>query len=913
MKAAAVAPPLELAPDLAEAGRFIAALTGSADTSMTWQTLPEGGTGGRAGKRRGQELQGTLEQVADKLIAENRLGRGIFVCINDTGGRKRTAENIKAVRALYMDWDSGSPLDLIATLRPVPHIVVESSTGKAHAYWLVSDCGLADFKPTQQALAARYGADPAVCDLPRIMRVSGFLHCKHDPFLSHIVSTHDAPPYTLAQIKTGLLPGESTTAIGGFEAAQNAIKKARKSAKATTAPSSTGAAGADQWLKILASLLPALKPFRFESNEQWQPIAMSVHSECIKHDCIDEGYALLDKHAQGHKGYDEPSNRKRFYSFSDKVGGVAVGTLYRCALADGWQPPNEWKGGYSVDSEGVRALGLRKGETRLPPLLICGPLTIAADATDKNGGGFCRLLKFTDRRGTAREWLMPLALLAGDGAELRAELLSRGLWIADDKGRREHVMRYINSARDLPHITYTDTLGWFGGVYVLPDRAIGTIEGGGSVIYRGNDTDTARRAQGTPDTWRAHVAALAAGNPRLAFAISAAFAAPLLHLAGIDGGGIHFSGGSSQGKTSIVRAAASVWGAPDYVHTWRATANGIEGTARQRNDGLLILDELNQVAPGEAGETAYMLANGRGKSRMSRTGEPRPVAQWRLLYLSTGELGLEQHAQKKGQRVEAGQMVRLAEIPADAGEGFGIYDTLHGRADGAALSNDLVAAAAAHYGTAGIQWLEYLTANYTAAATEARALVEKFTADILPPGAEGQAIRGAQRFALIAAAGEMATAQSITGWKPGEALAAARRVFADWIDARGGGGNQETRAILQQVRGFLEKHGTSRFIRFGRNEAAQDLAVTDGMRANRAGYVRYDLLDGPVFYVLSGVYAQEVCAGRNKRDVSKVLQAAGWLPLPGKDGKSGQLETLPDVGRVRVYELGPKALQGEIN
>ena len=45
------------------------------------------------------------------------------------------------------------------------------------------------------------------------------------------------------------------------------------------------------------------------------------------------------------------------------------------------------------------------------------------------------------------------------------------------------------------------------------------------------------------------------------------------------------------------------------MQTWRATANGLEAAAELHNHGLLCLDELGQVDPKEAGETAYLLAD----------------------------------------------------------------------------------------------------------------------------------------------------------------------------------------------------------------------------------------------------------------------------------------------------------------
>lgn len=63
---------------------------------------------------------------------------------------------------------------------------------------------------------------------------------------------------------------------------------------------------------------------------------------------------------------------------------------------------------------------------------------------------------------------------------------------------------------------------------------------------------------------------------RVAFAVSLAFAAPLLRLVGMDGGGYHLKGESTDGKTTTMKAATSVCGGPDYWQTWRATGNALE-------------------------------------------------------------------------------------------------------------------------------------------------------------------------------------------------------------------------------------------------------------------------------------------------------------------------------------------------
>jgi hypothetical protein len=81
----------------------------------------------------------------------------------------------------------------------------------------------------------------------------------------------------------------------------------------------------------------------------------------------------------------------------------------------------------------------------------------------------------------------------------------------------------------------------------------------------------------------------------------------------------------------------------------------------------------------------------------------------------------------------------------------------------------------------------------------------------VPAQADGQVVRVAARFALVAAAGELATALGILPWPAGEASVASSRCFNDWLVARGDKGPEEISAGIRQVRSFLEMHGSSRF------------------------------------------------------------------------------------------------------
>jgi hypothetical protein len=143
-------------------------------------------------------LHGTFKQRARTLERLNAQCAGIFVTVNETDLKGRNADNVTRVRAIFADLDG---VDLeeakakLAEVGLVPHITVMSSPGRWHLYMLVTDFPLASFTDTQQRLIKLLGSDPAVHDLPRVMRLPGFLHQKGEPFPSACVMIGDHEPY----------------------------------------------------------------------------------------------------------------------------------------------------------------------------------------------------------------------------------------------------------------------------------------------------------------------------------------------------------------------------------------------------------------------------------------------------------------------------------------------------------------------------------------------------------------------------------------------------------------------------------------------------------------------------------------------------------------------------------------------
>ncbi len=579
---------------------------------------------------------------------------------------------------------------------------------------------------------------------------------------------------------------------------------------------------------------------------------------------------------------------------------------------------------FTVDDSGVWHVGIDQDGKRKPPEWVCSRLDVEARTRDQDGGGWGYLLTFADPLGKVKQWAMPARMLSGDGGEYRAALLGLGLIVAPSTRARNLLTQYIQTRQPEQFASCTDRVGWHGRAFVLPHETIG--DDAERIVFQ---TETAMentfRARGSPEQWRERIGAPCAGNSRLVFAVACAFAGPLLRPAGVESGGFHFRGDSSSGKTTALKVAASVYGGPSYLQRWRTTDNALEAIAAQHSDCLLILDELAQVDPKTAGECAYMLANEQSKARATRNATPRPRLAWRLLFLSAGELGLADHMAEGMKRTRTGQEVRMADIPADAGAGMGAFECLHGHEGGAAFAKHITQQAGSVYGVAGRAWLLWLTQHADTLKADIRQRAAALAAQLVPDGSSGQVERVGARFALVGAAGELATAAGLTGWQPGESERAARACFNAWLEARGGIGNGEVVAMLRQVRRYLETNGEGRFTQWHR--AADDHAPKT---LQRAGFRRMVGEDGqPIktdadhqrefgermtpamgeavrfeYFILPETFRAEVCVGFDYKTVARVLLDHACL-MPDKGRAFDTRQRLPGMGLGWCYRITP--------
>lgn len=498
------------------------------------------------------------------------------------------------------------------------------------------------------------------------------------------------------------------------------------------------------------------------------------------------------------------------------------------------------------------------GEPKPVDTWVCTPIHAIAMTATAGGESFGLLLRFIDSYGKWREWSVPMYLLKGSGEEMRGELLNLGVRM--DIKNRALLPQWLMSSFPEQRLIAALQTGWHQNSFVLPQRTIGSD----NVRFQSehaahNDFVTA----GTLEEWRDTVAKPCSGNSLLILAVSSAFTGPLLKITKqieSGGAGIHFMGDSSQGKTTALQVAGSVWGAPGFVRTWRATSNGLEATAAALNDTLLILDEISECNPKDIGEIVYSLSNGVGKQRAKRTGGARAAAHWRIITLSSGERTLADHMAEAGKHVKAGQNARFLDIPA-TGQKYGLFNTLHGRADGRVFADGLKQATGACYGHAGPAFVDALI-------REDRDLPALFALTCEIPrlaGEDGLDGRAASMFALIGMAGELATEYGLTSWSEGEAMEAAIWGYEAWRDYRGLG-QTENRQILQSIEEFIQLHGDSRFSRIPDKSSNVQ---------HRAGYWE-DTQEGRV-YLFNSPGLREAGHGFGIKRILIALKEEGWI------------------------------------
>jgi putative DNA primase/helicase len=490
-------------------------------------------------------------------------------------------------------------------------------------------------------------------------------------------------------------------------------------------------------------------------------------------------------------------------------------------------------------------------------------------------------------------------------------LLNRGMDI--ELNGLKHLNLLLSGAKPERVITSVPRRGWRGDVFIIN----GDDEFELDRRLEGNFSQA-----GTLDDWKKNVAGFCGGNALAMFGITTMFVSPLLPWLSVEADGVyHIVGATSSGKTSILRAAASVWGRGErgskggFIQSWLHTGNHLELMCEGHNHIGLTLDELSQLSPDAAADIAYKIAHGTGKGRMRADGGSRTTKTWRVVGLSSGEKGLDHLVamSRRGggrSRLEGGAEVRFVSIPAD-GYQYRAFSELHGCADGGEYAVDLERRTNKYYGVAGPAFVDKLAKNFRQVETFTDPMRVQLLQRMDPhmQGTSDQARRVAGRFVSVMLAGCLAAHWKILPWSPVEITDAVEEVFHLWKKAHDDAkASSDTEAAWRRIQNAFQRHETNRFTqikitmvnRKGETDIkrkAPEISEEWGWHVEGPGKKDND---GHV-EIKSAVMRDQILDGFNTNAVMKELVALGRL-LPDQEDRYTNRRKISGVTHT-VYRL----------
>ncbi len=244
----------------------------------------------------------------------------------------------------------------------------------------------------------------------------------------------------------------------------------------------------------------------------------------------------------------------------------------------------------------------------------------------------------------------------------------------------------------------SNQMGWVKGGFLLGERFIGN----GDIKFLPKDAGDGQIAKGfhmqgaIEKTWEA-LEAIKPYTP-VKLAVYAALAAPLLDLLGESSFIFELAGGTSKGKTTALRVAASLYGCPDeqkpgFFKQWNLTKVYVERYAATMNHLPLFVDDTKKADPRMVPATIYQFASGQGRGRGSLKGS-QIGATWCTVLLSTGEQKLSSFSKDGG---AVGRILSLHGSPFESTD-LETGTMIEGL-------NELVSA---NYGHLGEPWIRFL-------------------------------------------------------------------------------------------------------------------------------------------------------------------------------------------------------------
>lgn len=519
-------------------------------------------------------------------------------------------------------------------------------------------------------------------------------------------------------------------------------------------------------------------------------------------------------------------------------------------------------------------------------------VSIAVSAGDRSGS--YHVMSMRNMRGRRRRVLIPSRDVLNEGS-IKDHLIANHYPVGDEidwKGIKRELARH-----DVPFVKLAATPGFVGYAYLLPNgKCIGSASSTRPYLDPRSELVKPRvGSRGSLEGWKKQVAEKSIHSSRLLLSLCTAFSGYLARLSGIESGGFHLHGETSIGKSTCLRIATSVNGPPKNLGTWSMTVAGAEGILAGHNDNCVTLDELSELegAPAKAAQTAskfaYMSASGKGKTRFVGMQKQYQLEalKWCNSVLSTGEVSLDAHAILGGGDRRDGERVRLIDVPADAGKGLGIFESVPSGCDSpaefaAALSQN----ARKYYGTAQMAFLEQLTRDLTKDGKEVkgrlRDLMDRFLSKYDVRGDDGKKIRYCERFALAYAAGVFALGYNIMPFPEKLLLKKMGRCYMDARDSQPESIEDKVSKARERLRDLLRSTDYVEIRKGGKAVSCEDLKDARVLKTTMKGRPVKVVAASEIMKIMPDLAVRQQILGRFVSMGRLLLDANGkWTrPIP---------------------------------
>ncbi|WP_427108648.1 DUF927 domain-containing protein [Lysinibacillus xylanilyticus] len=294
---------------------------------------------------------------------------------------------------------------------------------------------------------------------------------------------------------------------------------------------------------------------------------------------------------------------------------------------------------------------------------------------------------FWNEKGREYKEIVP----AGDLA-IKKELLklSYKSLAVNDNNAKELITYFdrLNMVNNLDHEHLVVRLGHIKNTFIHPLLAEGVTVLPPDIGER--QLLEAFQTSGTSAEWIEQVFKPIKKHPKALLMVLASFTSILLQDLKMKPFIIDLSGVTSQGKTTVLRVCASVWGTEHLVSEWSLTKVAAERKASFLNSFPIILDDTRKADEKQLQGFIYNFSGGRSKGRGSVSGSQREFT-WGNLMLSTGEDSLNSYTERAGG--VAARILPITGLPFE-GEGYQFFDDLYN-----SIEN--------YYGSIGLEFLSH--------------------------------------------------------------------------------------------------------------------------------------------------------------------------------------------------------------